>query len=61
MSNNMVEVEIEKNNFLLMESDKAIELAIIEYYKGHQININNKKFDVFDFGNFDYTSKLQLN
>lgn len=61
MKDNMVEVEIAKNEFLIMESEKAIELAITEYYKGNQVNINNKKFDIFNFGDFDYRSKLQLN
>lgn len=53
MENNLVEVEIEKNKFLVMEEDKAIELAIQEYYKGNQVNINNKKFDIFNFGSYE--------
>lgn len=50
---NLVEVEIEKNKFLIIEEDKAIELAIQEYYKGNQVNINNKKFDIFNFGSYE--------
>ena len=52
MENNLVEVEIEKNKFLIIEEDKAIELALQEYYKGNQVNINNKKFDIFNFGSY---------
>lgn len=58
MENNLVEVEIEKNKFLIIEEDKAIELAIQEYYKGNQVKINNKKFDIFNFGN--YKEKLVM-
>lgn len=50
---NLVEIEIEKNKFLIIEEDKAIELAIQEYYKGNQVNINNKKFDIFNFGSYE--------
>lgn len=56
--NNMVEIEIEKNKFLIIEEDKAIELAIQEYYKGNQVKINNRKFDIFNFGN--YKEKLVM-
>ena len=52
MENNLVEVEIEKNKFLVIEEEKAIELAIQEYYKGNQVKINNKKFDIFNFGSY---------
>ena len=48
-NNNLVEVEIEKNKFLIIEEDRAIELAIQEYYKGNQVKINNRKFDIFNF------------
>lgn len=58
MENNLVEVEIEKNKFLIIEEDKAIELAIQEYYKGNQAKINNRKFDIFNFGN--YKEKLVM-
>ncbi len=57
-NNNLVEIEIEKNKFLVIEEDKAIELAIQEYYKGNQVKINNRKFDVFNFGN--YKEKLVM-
>ena len=57
-NNNLVEVEIEKNKFLIIEEDRAIELAIQEYYKGNQVKINNRKFDIFNFGN--YKEKLVM-
>lgn len=57
-NNNLVEIEIEKNKFLVIEEEKAIELAIQEYYKGNQVKINNRKFDIFNFGN--YKEKLVM-
>ena len=49
---NIVEVEIEKNKFLAMEENKAIEFAVQEYFGNNRIvKINNKPFDIFNFGN----------
>ena len=40
---NIVEVEIEKNKFLAMEKNKAIEFAVQEYFGNNKIvKINNK-------------------
>ena len=56
---NIVEVEIEKNKFLAMEEDKAIEFAVQEYFGNNRIvKINNKPFDIFNFGN--YKMKLEI-
>lgn len=56
---NMVELEIEKNKFLIIEEDKAIEIAVKEYFGNNKImKINNKPFDIFNFGN--YKMKLEM-
>ena len=56
---NIVEVEIEKNKFLAMEKNKAIEFAVQEYFGNNRIvKINNKPFDIFNFGN--YKMKLEM-
>lgn len=57
---NMVEIEIEKNKFLIVEEEKAIELAVQEYFTtGKQLKINNKKFDIFNYGNMELALKMQ--
>ena len=56
---NIVEVEVEKNKFLAMEENKAIEFAVQEYFGNNKIvKINNKPFDIFNFGN--YKMKLEI-
>ena len=56
---NIVEVEIEKNKFLAMKESKAIEFAVQEYFGNNRIvKINNKPFDIFNFGN--YKMKLEI-
>ena len=56
---NIVEVEIEKNKFLAMEENKAIEFAVQEYFGNNRVvKINNKPFDIFNFGN--YKMKLEI-
>ena len=56
---NIVEVEIEKNKFLAMEESKSIEFAVQEYFGNNRIvKINNKPFDIFNFGN--YKMKLEI-
>lgn len=56
---NIVEVEIEKNKFLAMDENKAIEFAVQEYFGNNRIvKINNKPFDIFNFGN--YKMKLEM-
>lgn len=56
---NIVEVEIEKNKFLEMEENKAIEFAVQEYFGNNRIvKINNQNFDIMNFGN--YKMKLQM-
>ena len=56
---NIVEVEVEKNKFLAMEENKAIEFAVQEYFSNNKIvKINNKPFDIFNFGN--YKMKLEI-
>lgn len=56
---NIVKVEIEKNRFLAMEESKAIEFAVQEYFGNNRIvKINNKPFDIFNFGN--YKMKLEI-
>ena len=56
---NIIEVEIEKNKFLAMEKNKAIEFAVQEYFGNNRIvKINNKPFDIFNFGN--YKMKLEI-
>ena len=56
---NIVKVEIEKNKFLAMEENKAIEFAVQEYFGNNRIvKVNNKPFDIFNFGN--YKMKLEM-
>lgn len=57
----MVTVELNKKNIIVVDrEDKAIELATEEYFKGNQnVKINGMKFDIFNFGNFDYEQKAQ--
>lgn len=56
----MVEIKINKKNIIVIENEKAVELATQEYFKGNEdIEINGKKFDIFNFGNFDFRKKAQ--
>lgn len=57
----MVTVELNKKNIIIVDKeDKAVELATEEYFKGNQnVKINGMKFDIFNFGNFDYRQKAQ--
>lgn len=59
INNNKVMVEIEKNKFLAMEENKAIEFAVQEYFGNNRIvKINNQNFDIMNFGN--YKMKLEM-
>lgn len=59
INNNKVMVEIEKNKFLEMDTDKAIEYAVTEYFCNNRIvKINNQNFDIMNFGN--YKMKLEM-
>lgn len=53
LNENKTMVEIENNKFLEMDSDQAIEFAVRQYFENNRIiRLNNKKFDIFDFGNW---------
>lgn len=57
----MVEIELNKNNIIILEEEKAIEFCTTEYFKGNDnLKINGRKFDVFNFGNFDFRKKAEL-
>ena len=57
---NIVKLEIE-NKIINIEEEKAVEIAIKEYFENNkQVKINNKLFDIFNFGNFNYKEKLQM-
>lgn len=59
LENNKTMVEIEKNKFLEMDTEKAIEYAVTEYFCNNRIvKLNNKDFDIMNYGN--YKAKLQL-
>lgn len=61
MNDNKVMVEIEKNKFLEMDTDKAIEYAVNEYFTNNRIvKLNNKDFDIMNYGNYNYKLKLQM-
>ena len=45
-----VMVELEKNLFMEMEKDKAIEFACNEYFNGNIVKLNGKEFDVMQYG-----------
>ena len=57
-----IEVELNKNTIIVLDSEeKAVELCTEEYFKGNnKIKINGKKFDIFNFGNFDFRKKAEL-
>lgn len=56
----MVEIELNKKDIIVVEEEKAIEFATQEYFKGNDnIKINGRKFDIFNFGNFDFRKKAQ--
>ena len=52
MDNANVTIEIEKNKFLKCSIDNAIEIAVNEYFRGNIIKINNKNFDIMQYGNY---------
>lgn len=59
LNENKTMVEVEKNKFLEMETEKAIEYAVTEYFCNNRIvKLNNKDFDIMNYGN--YKAKLQL-
>lgn len=59
LENNKTMVEIEKNKFLEMDTEKAIEYAVTEYFCNNRIvKLNNKDFDIMKYGN--YKMKLQM-
>lgn len=56
----MAEIELNKKTIIVVEEEKAIEFATQEYFKGNDnIKINGKKFDIFNFGNFNFKEKAQ--
>ena len=57
-----VEVELNKNTIIVLDSEeKAVELCTEEYFKGNnKTKINGRKFDIFNFGNFDFRKKAEL-
>ena len=59
LNENKTMVEVEKNKFLEMDTEKAIEYAVTEYFCNNRIvKLNNKDFDIMNYGN--YKAKLQL-
>lgn len=57
-----VEIEINKNDIIVLEEGKAIDFCTNEYFKGNKTRINGKIFDIFNFGNFDFKQKAsQMN
>lgn len=53
LNENKTMVEIENNKFLEMDNDQAIEYAVRQYFENNKIvKLNNKNFDIFDFGNW---------
>ena len=60
LNNNKIMVEIENNKFLEMENEKAIEYAVREYFENNRIvKLNNKDFDIFNFGNWKYKLNME--
>lgn len=58
---NTVEIQLNKKNIIVMEEGKALEFCTEEYFKGNEnLRINGKKFDIFDFGNFDFRKKAKM-
>lgn len=56
---NLVELEIEENKIIVIKENKAVEVAVQEYFCNNKIvKINNKPFDIFNFGN--YKTKLEM-
>lgn len=46
-----VEIELNKNNIIVLDKDRGIELATQEYFNGNtDIKVNGSKFDIFKFG-----------
>ena len=49
------------NVYILDSEEKAVELCTEEYFKGNnKTKINGRKFDIFNFGNFDFRKKAEL-
>lgn len=60
LEKNKTMVEIEKNKFLEMDTEKAIEYAVTEYFCNNRIvKLNNKDFDIMKYGG-NYKMKLQM-
>lgn len=57
-----IEVKLNKNTIIVLDSEeKAVELCTQEYFKGNdKTEINGRKFDIFNFGNFDFRKKSML-
>lgn len=57
----IIEVELNKNTIIVLDSEeKAVELCTEEYFKGNnKTKINGRKFDIFNFGSFDFRKKAQ--
>lgn len=57
LNENKTMVEIEKNIFLEMDTEKTIEYVVTEYFCNNRIvKLNNKDFDMMNYGN----SKMKL-
>jgi tRNA(Phe) wybutosine-synthesizing methylase Tyw3 len=53
IENGKVMVEIEENTYLEMPTEQALEMAVKQYFEnGKCIKLNNKKFDIFNYGNY---------
>lgn len=58
--NRTVEIELNTNNIIVLEEEKAVEFCTQEYFKGNdKLKINGRKFDIFNFG--DFKEKLYCN
>jgi hypothetical protein len=55
---NRVNVEVEKGKFLELNEEQAIELATKMYFENKQVKINNKIFDVMNYGNYRVKAEL---
>ena len=57
-----IEVKLNKNTIIVLDNEEqAVELCTQEYFKGNdKTEINGRKFDIFNFGNFDFRKKSML-
>lgn len=58
--NRLVKLNLGKNKILVLKEDKAIEVAVQEYFcNNNVVTIDNKPFDLFNYSGYELKTEIQ--